>query len=263
MRWHDKTGKGLDTILGLVEIHYPRIETFDDFVYSTQFNQRDAMRCAIERFRRSEFCRGALIWQLNDYWPVLSWSLIDFAGERKAAAEELPRLFAPHLLSLVLDGPTAHLVLVNDGREPIARTPFLRAVSLATGDVLRDKVFRVAELAPSERRVVGSLDLGGLDPTTTVLCAATEGPEVAWTLLCEPKEIEVSAAAVRARSIGSERVLLEPATPLVDARVTAGTARLSPRTFTLLAGSLEVRADSPLEDLRLRSVAGSHEIDWS
>lgn len=263
VRWHGKTGKGLDTILGLVEIHYPRIETFDDFVYSTQFNQRDAMRCAIERFRRSEFCRGALIWQLNDCWPVLSWSLIDFAGERKAAAEELPRLFAPHLLSLVLDGPTAHLVLVNDGREPIARTPFLRAVSLATGDVLRDKVFRVAELAPSERRVVGSLDLGGLDPTTTVLCAATEGPEVAWTLLCEPKEIEVSAAAVRARSIGSERVLLEPATPLVDARVTAGTARLSPRTFTLLAGSLEVRADSPLEDLRLRSVAGSHEIDWS
>lgn len=262
VRWHDKTGKGLDTILGLVEIHYPRVETFDDFVYCTQFNQRDAMRCAIERFRRGEFCKGALIWQLNDCWPALSWSLIDFAGERKAAAEELPRLFAPQLLSLVLDGPTAHLVLINDGHEPIARTPFLRAVSLETGDVLRDRAYPVAELAVGERRVVGSLDLGGLAPTRTLLCAATEGPEVAWTLLCEPKEVEVSAAAVRAIRVHPHRVLLEPAAPLVDARLTAGNARISPRTFTLLSGSLEVSTDAHLKDLRLRSVAGFHEIDW-
>ncbi|MEA2553683.1 MAG: beta-mannosidase, partial [Fimbriimonadaceae bacterium] len=69
-RWHNKTGKPFEVFRDLVELHYPRAATLEEWSNVTQLNQRDAMRAAIEHFRFSGFCRGTLIWQLNDCWPA-------------------------------------------------------------------------------------------------------------------------------------------------------------------------------------------------
>jgi beta-mannosidase len=70
-------------------------------VYATQFVQAEAMRHAFEAFRRgwrepgARACGGALVWQLNDCWPVTSWALIDSSGRPKPAWFATRRALAP------------------------------------------------------------------------------------------------------------------------------------------------------------------------
>lgn len=95
MRWHDKTGKGYETYLGYIHLHYPKAETFDDLVYYGQCNQADALRYGIEHFRRlAPRTMGTLAWQLNDCWPVQSWAWVDSALRPKAVWYAARRLRA-------------------------------------------------------------------------------------------------------------------------------------------------------------------------
>ncbi len=72
-----------------------------DHVYGTQFVQAEAMRYAYQDFRRrwqrpnARAVGGALVWQLNDCWPVTSWALIDASGEAKPAWHTVRRALAP------------------------------------------------------------------------------------------------------------------------------------------------------------------------
>src|SRR6185503_2949992 len=124
---------------GYVLLHYPEPKTLGDWIYYSQLNQRDALRCAIEHYRRSEFCKGSLIWQLNDCWPVQSWALEDSLGEPKPALIELQRLYAPGLLSLVRRSARVELWGVLDnapsGAE-LSGTASVRAISLPDGKQL-------------------------------------------------------------------------------------------------------------------------------
>ena len=100
VRSHDKTNKPFPTFSGFVDLHYPESQELKDWVYFSQLNQRDALRYGIEYFRRSDFCKGTLIWQFNDCWPVDSWAVQDYAGSLKPAAFELARLYAGAMLSI-------------------------------------------------------------------------------------------------------------------------------------------------------------------
>ena len=74
--------------------------SFDDFVFLTQLQQGMAMQTAIEHWRRRRpVTMGALYWQLNDLWPVASWSSIEYYGRWKVQQYWARRQFAPTLLS--------------------------------------------------------------------------------------------------------------------------------------------------------------------
>lgn len=128
VRWHNKAGKPFETFQSLVELHYPRSENLREWIFISQLNQRDALRAAIEHFRFSGTCRGALIWQLNDCWPVESWSVIEFGGQPKIAYFELRRLFAPLLLRIELDHDVATLsACLHNSDRPLSGTAVLGA----------------------------------------------------------------------------------------------------------------------------------------
>lgn len=73
---------------------------FATFVYASQLLQATAIKYGVEHLRRHRGrCMGAVIWQLNDCWPVASWSSIDYCGRWKALHYYARRFFAPVLLS--------------------------------------------------------------------------------------------------------------------------------------------------------------------
>ena len=77
---------------------YPK--DFDSLLYASQLLQADAIRCGVEHWRRDRaYCKGTIIWQLNDCWPVASWASIDYFGRWKALHYAAKRFFAPVLLS--------------------------------------------------------------------------------------------------------------------------------------------------------------------
>jgi beta-mannosidase len=77
---------GNDMIKGYMEKYYHVPDDFEDFVYVSQLLQAMAYKTATEAHRRNmPHCMGSLYWQLNDSWPTISWSTVDYYGHWKAA----------------------------------------------------------------------------------------------------------------------------------------------------------------------------------
>ena len=102
-------------------------EQFDDWLYLAQVMQGRALAMGVEWFRAlNPWCSGALIWQLNDCWPVSSWSMIDGDGRLKPLWYAARRFFAPRLVTIKTrkvtpsDEPIGMLAvfLHNDHAEP-------------------------------------------------------------------------------------------------------------------------------------------------
>lgn len=86
-----------------------------DYVDFTQWCQAEGLKFGIEHFRRRRpHCSGAVLWQLNDCWPCVSWSLIDWDGVEKASYHAVRRAFAPVLASFRADGDGRELWISND-----------------------------------------------------------------------------------------------------------------------------------------------------
>lgn len=110
-RWYDE----------LLAALYSSAGTFGEWLAQAQDMQARHLYTAIVWLRaHPHVCSGALIWQLNDAWPGLSWSLIDSAGRAKPAYEAVARAFAPRLSEIVPIDGVAHLVVINDTDEPWA-----------------------------------------------------------------------------------------------------------------------------------------------
>jgi beta-mannosidase len=262
-RWHDKTLKGFDTFVALVELHYPAARDLEAWTYFSQLNQRDALRFAIEHFRRSDSCRGALVWQLNDCWPVQSWAVIDSEGDYKAAAFELRRLFAPALASIVLADGTARLVTVLDNAGTSLRGPaVLELRSLLDGHVLAREETQV-ELTPGERRVALELDVRGYAAPDTCVTATFAGTKT-FRLLSEPKDARL--ATPRLSAVREPRgVVVRSDAPVVDLFVFEPTpaVRFLDNFVTLpAAGEVLLRTDGQPAELWARSLAGRHPLPF-
>ncbi|MGW2045648.1 glycoside hydrolase family 2 protein [Streptomyces sp. NPDC001858] len=109
---------------------------FDRWHYLTQVNQARAVATGIEHWRSHwPVCAGTIVWQLNDCWPVTSWSAIDGDGREKPLYHELRRLYADRLLSLQVRDEGLVLAAVNQSAGRWTGTVTLRRVSVA-GDVV-------------------------------------------------------------------------------------------------------------------------------
>ncbi|GGY99858.1 glycoside hydrolase family 2 protein [Streptomyces nitrosporeus] len=108
---HQKAEDGDAKLLRGLGDHLPQPAGFDDWHWLTQLNQARAVAFGIRHFRsHTPYCMGAIVWQLNDCWPVVSWSAVDGDGRRKPLWYALRQVYADRLMAL-RDGA---LHLVND-----------------------------------------------------------------------------------------------------------------------------------------------------
>ncbi|WP_276522301.1 beta-mannosidase [Kallotenue papyrolyticum] len=116
MEHHQRNPAGNAKIITYLAEQFRLPRDFEALVYLSQVQQGEAMRIGVEHWRRDPACSGTLYWQLNDCWPVASWSSIDYWGRWKAAHYAGRRFFAPVLLSIADDGPRLELFVSNDMR---------------------------------------------------------------------------------------------------------------------------------------------------
>lgn len=111
--------------------HYFRVpESFPDFVYMSQLMQAEAVKFAIEAHRRKmPYCMGSLYWQIDDCWPVASWSSIDYFGRWKALHYFARKAYRPVILTALYQGDTLRVHAVSDRLEEARATLLLRVVS--------------------------------------------------------------------------------------------------------------------------------------
>ena len=202
VRWHDKTRKGYDTYLGLIDIHFPPAQTLEDLVYYSQINQAEALKFGVEHYRRRKGrCWGTLFWQLNDCWPVQSWSVVDSLGEPKAAYYACKKFYAPVLLSLVRQEGTLDVHLVSDLRTDITGEIEVRVLGF-DGQTLHRETFPATGAANTSApvRSVSLAAAAGQEKSACVHARfVADGGETAENvlLLAEPKDLHLAPPAVK------------------------------------------------------------------
>lgn len=115
MKWHQKSSQGNDLIHTYMERDFRVPEKFEDFVYVGLVLQGQGIRYCMEAHRRHRpYCMGTLYWQLNDSWPVVSWSSIDYYGNWKALHYQAKRAFAPLIINTVQEEDMVNVYLLSD-----------------------------------------------------------------------------------------------------------------------------------------------------
>ena len=115
MKSHQRSSIGNGTIKNYMQRDYVVPKDFAQFLYVGQVLQAEGIKVAMEAHRaRRDYCMGSLFWQINDCWPVASWSSIDYFGRWKAQQYYARKSFAPILVSAWLDGDHISVHIVND-----------------------------------------------------------------------------------------------------------------------------------------------------
>lgn len=114
MEKHQRNNAANGKIVSYISQMYLYPSDMDRLVYASQLLQAQAMQYGVEHWRRHRGrCMGAVVWQLNDCWPVASWSSLDYFGRWKALHYYEKRFFAPVLISCHEEGILSQNTNVN------------------------------------------------------------------------------------------------------------------------------------------------------
>ena len=112
---HQKNNEGNSIIHDYLLKDYPEPKDFPSFLYVSQVLQAEGIKIGAEHFRRSRpETMGSIFWQLNDCWPVASWSSIDYYGHWKALQYYARRFYAPILISPHVEEGSLKVYIVSD-----------------------------------------------------------------------------------------------------------------------------------------------------
>jgi beta-mannosidase len=181
---HQKHPRGDSLVKVYIERNYRVNDELEAYVYLSQIMQAHGMRKAIEAQRRSPRCSGSLYWQLNDVWPVTSWSGIDYFGRWKAMQHHVKRAFQSISLSAEVDSTGKINVW---GVYDVASTQeYLLRIQImdVNGQVIHEEQVALNMEAWSSgilwQGSAGAL-LGSQNPAKVFLYASLHEPEVAMT----------------------------------------------------------------------------------
>ncbi|SHM06205.1 beta-mannosidase [Chryseobacterium polytrichastri] len=112
---HEKHSRGWEIINTYMKRDYNFPTDFVKYNYVSQLLQARGMQIAIESHRRAKpYNMGTLYWQLNDCWPVVSWSSIDYLGNWKALHYQIKRSFENQIILTEEKDGVLNFYLVND-----------------------------------------------------------------------------------------------------------------------------------------------------
>ena len=155
---HQKHARGTRQIDDFIQRYYPDVQPkdFEEYVHLSQLSQAYGMEVAIEAHRTAKpYNMGTLYWQLNDAWPVTSWSSIDYYGNPKVFHERLKTLYAPVLLSI--DRKDYGVFVTSDLMRNINGTLSIAVCDLEDHPLLEKKVEVKMEANENRKFVVEGL----------------------------------------------------------------------------------------------------------
>ena len=114
MEKHQRNASANGKIMNYMEQTFLYPNDLDTLIYASQLLQAEAIKYGVEHFRRNRGrCMGTVYWQLNDCWPVASWSSIDYYGRWKALHYYARRFFAPFMVSCEEEGLLSQTMNTN------------------------------------------------------------------------------------------------------------------------------------------------------
>jgi beta-mannosidase len=279
MERRQRSGPGNRVILSQMLDTFRMPKDFPSLAYLSMILQAEGMRIGVEHWRRNrERVSGTIIWQLNDCWPAISWSSLDYYGRWKAMHHAARRFYAPVLLSVEDDGGRRGIHVTSDLTAPWEGEVRWRLETLH-GKLLEQGREKVTA-APLADTLACDLDFGGrIDDgnrrTTILTCELWQGRvKISSCVSCFApfKHLPLSDPGIRVNVRRSgERLMLDVSAKslalFVELALDGADVVFSDNYFDLPAGG-RARISAPLpkgwpltrarKALRVRSLADSY-----
>ena len=175
---HQKAGDGNGKLTRGIEPHLEVPADFEDWHWAMSLQQARAVTFGVAHFRSwYPVCTGAIVWQLNDCWPVTSWAAVDGDRRRKPLWYALRHLYAGRLLTIQPRDDGLAVAVCNDTAEPWHADVIVRRISLSGAELGREQLRTAVD--PRGASVV-PLTLMTLDPRNEALVAEADGVRAVW-----------------------------------------------------------------------------------
>lgn len=140
--FHNKQVEGPERVIKFLSSHLPVSGEWEDYIYLTQLNQAFALKVSLEHWlSRYPETSGSIIWQLNDCWPVTSWSLIDNELVPKISWYFVKRVFSPN--NIIIPSDKNFVKVLNHSTEQFHGSVRIDYISSESGAVLNSETVAV------------------------------------------------------------------------------------------------------------------------
>ncbi|TDC23897.1 glycoside hydrolase family 2 protein [Kribbella albertanoniae] len=180
--------------------HLPLWKSMDDWHWTTQLNQARAIIYGIEHFRSLfPLNTGAIIWQLNDNWPVVSWAAVDGHGIRKPLWFALKKVYADRLLSVQPTDDGLVVAAHNDSDEAWStQLTLTRRATGAGGEVFARESIALEVEPRSATLTTVPVSLISYDATTEYLEVRADDGATAYWYFVEDTQLQLAPDAYTA-----------------------------------------------------------------
>jgi len=262
---HQKNVGGNARIRDYMLRYYREPKDFGSFLYVSQVLQAEAIRIGAEHLRRQRpRTMGSLYWQLNDCWPVASWSSIDYYGRWKALHYYARRFYKDLLVSALEEKGSVNFYVVSDRTSVIPAKLRARLLDFSGRSLWeKDLDVRVAPLSSAVKLEVPRDELlkgANADQIVLLVDLAVDGKVVSQNtyFFDSMKNINLPATRVEASlsgTAGKYKLRVTSSVLAKDVYVSFGNfdVVLSDNYFDLLPGEareIEVTSQSSLAELQ-------------
>jgi len=174
--------------------HTERSRSAEDYVYMSQVVQAYGITKGLESQRRAKpYNMGTLFWQLNDCWPSISWSSIDFLGKWKALHYKAKKAFKNVLVSSTIEDNVLKTYVINDNLTAVTDSLHLKLIDFS-GKELWSFSKEVTALENSSE-LMHELNLEGIDKKNAVLVSNFNNTTSTY-YLAKPKDLNLQQAEI-------------------------------------------------------------------
>ncbi len=210
---HNKQVEGGSRLARFLATSFRMPRDLAEYIHLTQMVQAEAIKTGVLHWRsRMMQTSGALYWQLNDCWPVVSWSAVDFARRPKALYYYSRRFFAPVAVRVAPFSEGVFAWVINDSPEFVSGEIVLQAMTFAGEEVGCVREYAeigpggVHRMGPFSSEMLGVTDLSQVFVVATL--AGTDGRSVRDTaFFLRPKHLALGAPSLDWEISASEGVL--------------------------------------------------------
>jgi beta-mannosidase len=264
---HQKNNEGNSIIHDYMLKDYSEPKDFASLLYASQVLQAEGIKIGAEHLRRNRpRSMGSIYWQLNDCWPVASWSSLDYYGRWKALQYYARRFYSPLLVSPHLENGSFAVYVVSDKTTSTSAQLRVRLMTL-DGNLINDSTqsIQIPELSSKvyvQRPLSEFVNANGTDSAKIFAVAdlLVDGKAVSSNILyfVPTKQVDLPEAQIISEltsETGGYRLRLSSKVLARSVYISLGDidAKLSENYINLIPGEpqdIRIEASAPLDQLK-------------
>jgi beta-mannosidase len=257
---HQKHPTGFETITEYMTRDFPVATSMEKYNYVSQLLQAHGMKIAIEAHRLAKpYCMGSLYWQLNDCWPVTSWSTLDYYGNWKAAHYQVKESFSPILLAVTENSDGYSIIGSNDNLEVKEGLVTAKLLDFSGNELwTASKECTLSDEINTTCMQISNADLPKFVKEKTVLqieFTSNQKKTVAHHYFVKPKELQLEKPTIEIKIVGETLIELKTNTFAKNVYLQAKNTFFEENYFDLIPGIPKIiKTEKPTQETKVLSL---------